>query len=110
PTDSRDVTIFYNDFGVGYYLYRRHDCERILSAIAPTFEAHVNTPLDHRGSPRPGEGFLPSLIRTPDVLDLTAGTNFEFNDRARLAVGVCVPVTGPKPFDVEALAQLRGRD
>ena len=46
---------------------------------------------------------------TPDWVDVTVGTNIEFYQRARLAVGVVTPVTGPKPFDFEVLAQLQMR-
>ena len=50
PTDLRDVTILYNDVGIGYHLYRARDEGRWITAVTPTFEVHVNTPLDHRGS------------------------------------------------------------
>jgi hypothetical protein len=40
-------------------------------------------------------------------VDLTAGANFELFRRARLAIGACVPVTAPRPFNVEGIAQLR---
>jgi hypothetical protein len=104
PADSNDVTILYNDVGVGYFVYRTSDADRLVSAVAPTVEVHVNTPLDHRG-------VLGSLdpAATPDWVDLTVGTNVEFYQRTRLAVGVVTPVTGPKPFDFEVLAQLRVR-
>jgi hypothetical protein len=104
PTDWRDVTLLYNDVGVGYFLYRSRDANRLLTAVAPTLEAHVNTPLNHRG-------VLGSTdpAGTPDVVNLTLGTNMEFYDQARLAVGVVTPVTGPKPFNMEVLAQFRLR-
>jgi hypothetical protein len=102
PTDSRDVTVLYNDVGVGYFLYRGDGGP--LTAVVPTVEVHVNTPLNHRG-------VLGSTdpAGTPDWVDLTVGTNVEFYQRTRLAVGVVTPVTGPKPFNFEVLAQLRWR-
>jgi hypothetical protein len=100
PTDSNDVTILYNDVGIGYYLYRNGGCGRMLTAVVPTFEVHVNTPLNHRGAFR-----LNDPAGTPDVVDLTTGTIFELNRRSTLAVGIVTPVTGPKPFNVEALVQ-----
>jgi hypothetical protein len=104
PTDSRDVTMWYDDVGLGYFAYH-HDCpDRFLTAVVPTVEMHLNTPLNHRG-------VLRSLdpAGTPDGINLTFGTNFEFYNRARLAVGVVTPVTGPRPFDFEVIAQLRLR-
>src|SRR5262249_21723139 len=47
PTDSRDVTILYNDIGVGYFLYRSPNPRALISGVAPTFETHVNVPLNH---------------------------------------------------------------
>jgi hypothetical protein len=46
PTDSSDVTILYNDVSIGYYLYRNREWGRLLTAVVPTFEVHVNTPLN----------------------------------------------------------------
>jgi hypothetical protein len=102
PMDSNEPVLFYNDVGLGYFVYRCHEPDRFLSALAPTVEAHVNTPLSHRGV----LGFT-DPAGTPDWVDLTVGTNLEFRDRARLAIGVVTPVTGPRPFDWEMLVQLR---
>jgi hypothetical protein len=102
PTDSRDVTVWYNDLGVGYWLLRRPDPDLVLTGLAPTLEVHVNNPLTHRGV----LGFT-DPAGTPDVVDLTAGLNVLLCQRARLAVGVVAPLTGPKPFDVEAITQFR---
>lgn len=104
PTSSGDVTLLYNDVGIGYFLYRCTHPDSVISAVAPTFEVHVNTPLNHRGV----LGFN-DPVGTPDWVDLTLGTNIEFCHRARLALGVVTPVTGPRPFDWEALVQLRWR-
>src|SRR5262249_1249702 len=65
PSDSDDVTMYYNDLGVGYFVYRSEDPSAFLRAVAPTFEVHVNTPLNHRG------GFnVRDPAWTPDVVDL----------------------------------------
>jgi hypothetical protein len=103
PTDVRDVTLLYNDVGLGYFAYRG-DRDAVLTAVVPTVEAHLNIPLNHRGLLRRNDP-----AATPDALILTAGTHFELYDRARLAVGVVAPVTGPRPFDFELLVQLRLR-
>ena len=98
PTTIRDVTLIYNDIGIGYFLFRRADPERFLTAIAPTFETHVNTPLTHRD---PFNSRDPA--GTADIVNLTYGVNFEYYNRAVLTFGLVTPVTGPRPFDLEAL-------
>src|SRR5262249_8011427 len=100
PTDSNDVTMLYNDVGIGYYLYRNRGYAPSLTAIVPTFEVHVNTPLNHRGSFK-----FSDPAGTPDVVALTTGTIFELGQRSTLAVGIVTPVTGPKPFNWEVLVQ-----
>jgi hypothetical protein len=100
PTAPSDVTIMYNDLGIGYYVYRASDPDQLISAIAPNFEVHVNTPLNHRGyHPTDPAG-------TPDFVDLTTGMSVSFRRRARLSIGLVEPVTGPRPFDFEVLALL----
>ena len=49
------------------------------------------------------------LAGTPDWVELTMGTTFELFRRSTLAVGIVTPVTGPKPYDLEVLAQLNLR-
>jgi hypothetical protein len=100
PTDSSDVTMFYNDIGLGYFLYRDSACDSLVTAVVPTFEVHINTPVTHRGA---FDTTDPS--GTPDVIALTAGVTFELHRRATLALGFVTPVTGPRPFDWEVLAQ-----
>ena len=90
--------MLYNDVGVGYFLVKSTDPQAWLTAIAPTFEVHVNTPLTHgdwTNRNDPGG--------TPNVVNLTYGLNCEFNHRSILTLGLVTPVTGPRPFDYEAL-------
>jgi hypothetical protein len=92
----------YNDLCFGYFLYRDRTGERFLTALIPTIELHVNTPLNHRGS-------LNGDLGTPDWVDITGGTIFELCRRSTLSLGVCAPVTGAKPFDVEGIVQVNFR-
>lgn len=104
PTDLNDVVLLSNDVGVGYFLYQKDCGARGLTAVVPTVEAHVTTPLNHRGVLA-----LNDKAGTPDLVDLTAGVNFEYRDHSTLGVGFAIPVTGPRPFDFEILAQFRCR-
>jgi hypothetical protein len=105
PTDSRDVTLLFNDIELAYYLYRNSSPDAWISAIVPLFEVHVNTPLNHRGIFRIEE----DPMGTPDWVTLTTGTTFEVGERATVAVGGAIPVTGPRPYDFEILAQVNLR-
>ena len=98
PTDSRDVTMWFNDFGIGYFAYRNADPEGLIRAVAPTFEVHVNTPLNHRDWNN-----FNDIAGTPDVVDLTGGLNVNLGSRSLLSLGVVTPVTGPRPFSIETL-------
>jgi hypothetical protein len=105
PTDSNDVTILYNDLGIGYYLFRAGaESNRLITAVVPTVEVHVNDPLNHRGVLNVND-----VAGLQDVVDLTTGCHLELGKRAQVAVGVVTPVTGPKPFDIEVLAQFSFR-
>jgi hypothetical protein len=99
PIDLRDVTVLANDFGVGCWLYRCPQGNRFVTAIVPTVELHVTTPLDHRGSESDPVGF-------PDLVDVMGGVRFSFFKRTSLGVAVGAPITGPRLFDIEATAQL----
>jgi hypothetical protein len=92
PTDSRDVTFGAVDTGIGY---------RVSDLFIPTFEAHVNTAFNHRGFEDSPIGFADSVV-------LTSGFH-SIIGRALFTLGVAVPVTGPRVYDVEAIAQFNFR-
>jgi hypothetical protein len=100
PTDSRDVTLLFNSIAVGYTFRRACAEDRLVRAIVPTFEVHVSDPLNHRGA-----FTVNDIAGTADVVNLTMATTIELGCRSNLSVGVVTPVTGPKPFDIEALVQ-----
>jgi hypothetical protein len=100
PTDSRDVTLLFNDVSIGYSLYR--GCrDRCLTYVAPALEAHVTTPLDHRASS--------STIVASDIVDLTPVLYIGLGERLLLSGGVSFPVTGAQAFNCEALVQVNFR-
>jgi hypothetical protein len=102
PTDPRVVTMYYNDLGVGYYLFRSHDPNSFIRAIAPTLEAHINTPLNHRTT----SAFIGGPPGVPDVVDLTFGVGVALQGNAILSAGVVNPVSGPRPYELEAVVLL----
>lgn len=95
PTDHRDITLFFNDIGVGYFLYRAPE-NAVLTSLTPTFEVHVNTPLDNQ---RDGG------ISSPDSVIFTGGMHIGIGPRAFLTLGAATPVTGPRLNQVEGIAQ-----
>jgi hypothetical protein len=100
PSDTREMLGMFNDVAVGYWVYRS-GAEQLISAIIPTLEAHVTTPLDHRNPSDP--------INLPDFVALTAGVHIGLANRAMLTVGTTVPVTAPRLFPIEAVAQFNLR-
>jgi Putative MetA-pathway of phenol degradation len=100
PTDSNDATFLFTDIGVGIHLNHSRDSQRCITDIIPTFEVHMTNPLNHRGSFN-----LADPVGSSDQLDLTMGVTLELYGHSTLALGLCTPVTGPRPYDVEALVQ-----
>jgi hypothetical protein len=101
PTDTRDVTLMFNSIAACFWLYRDNERDARLRGIIPVVECHVNTPLDHRGLDAGPIGY-------PDAVDMTLGAHLLFR-RAEAGFAVGFPVTGPKPYDVEAGATLNFR-
>jgi hypothetical protein len=105
---SAQSIVLFNDIGLGYYAYRTAAPTALLTAVVPTLELHVFTPLRQAD---PGANLFGTTddTRLYDIVNVTGGATIEFSHRTTLGVGVAVPVTGPHPFDVEALAQLNYR-
>ena len=104
PSNPRDVTMIYNDFGIGYFVYRAQNPRDFWTAIAPTFELHVNNPINHRDVYNRFD-----IAGTPDVVNLTYGVNFEIRKRFLITLALVTPVSSPKPFESEALLLLNYR-
>jgi hypothetical protein len=92
PTNARDVTLLFNDVGLNYWLYRA-DTERFLRFAVATAEAHVTTPLNHRGADAP--------IWVPDLVVMTGGIHLGVFRNSMLTLGAATPVSGPRPFSTE---------
>jgi hypothetical protein len=104
PTSARDVTMVYNDVGIGYYAYRNADATGLLMALVPTFEVHINTPVTHGDYNNPLD-----LTGTADVVNLTYGLSALIGQNSVLTFGIVTPVTVPRPFDFEAIVLLNFR-
>ncbi|GEM_PF-1675546 len=98
PTDARDITLFWESFALGYLVYRNNDPSRWLRGVVPDIEFHANIPLNHTSLSDVPIGF-------PNVVDFTGGCYF-FLRRAVLGMAAGTPMTGPRPYGVEALATL----
>jgi hypothetical protein len=100
PTDRRDVTILFNDLAVGFVMHVGAP-DSLVRWVAPTAEVHVTTPLTNRtGNP---------LVSVPDLVVLTEGVQVGLGSGTTINLAVGVPVTGPRPFDVEGILQLNFR-
>jgi hypothetical protein len=99
PSDSRDPTMWGNSLAVGYWLYRNPG-DRVLNGIIPTAEVHVRTPLSNRDEN--------GLIFLQDQVNITGGVHFRFT-RATISGAVCIPVVGPRPWDIEAMGFINYR-
>jgi hypothetical protein len=108
PVASVESIVLFNDIGVGYFVYRDTSGSGLLTAIAPTFEVHVTTPLRQPDFTANIFGFVDGL-KVHNVVDFTFGVNVELQHSATLAFGAVIPVTGPKPFDFELIAHLEYR-
>ena len=93
-------TLFFNDVGVGYWLYRGQRGDRI-TGIVPVLELHLTTPLDHRQAADP--------VTFSDLLVLTGGVHIGLGPRTTLTFGVTTPIAGQRIYSVEAGAQLNFR-
>ena len=100
PADSRDVTFLFNDLGIGYWLLRAQG-DSLVTGLIPTFEVHVNTPLNNRDSNhQPGYR---------DSVDLTAGAHIELKRKVLFGIAAATPVTDFRPFEFEIIANLNFR-
>jgi hypothetical protein len=98
PVNNNDVTILYNDIALGYFLLRDREAP-LITAVVPSLEAHVNTPLNHDNPYS-----LTDMGATAHSVNITSGLNVEIRRNSLFTFGVVVPTTGPRPFNVEAVA------
>jgi hypothetical protein len=93
PTDNNLPSFVSNDIGFGYRLQN--------APVIPTFEVHINDPLNHQGSLATPFGFVDSVVLTGGLHTLIGNSVLTF--------ALTTPVTGPRLYSVEAIAQLNWR-
>jgi hypothetical protein len=106
PIAHPESIVSFTDVGVGYWLLRDTGGSGFVSGLAPTFEIHYTAPIRQ---PDPTATIFGNFVdgqRVHNTVDLTAGATAMFSNRATLGVGLVVPVTGLRPFDVEGTVQL----
>jgi hypothetical protein len=99
PTDGLDVTFLANDFAVGYTIKTQPDS--FIKAIVPVLEAHINTPLNHRG-------VFENPVGLVDQVTVLGGLHTFFG-ACSLSVATGAPITGPRPFALQTTVQLNYR-
>ncbi|HJZ89822.1 MAG TPA: hypothetical protein VKE40_03045, partial [Gemmataceae bacterium] len=99
PADPVFPTAWFNSIGVGYWLYR-NTSDPLVQAVVPVAEVHVNTPLTNRGDN--------AVVFFRDEVNVTTGVYLQFPNLS-LGASVCVPLVGPRPYDVEVMASLNYR-
>jgi hypothetical protein len=108
PSKGRDASLLFEDLAIGWYMWR--SSAFVVNSIIPTVEAHYTYALEHRvdGNPVVDNPLTVNVIAV-DLLNLTAGVHIGLGDRALVTFGAFTPVTGPRPFDLGALAQVNLR-
>jgi hypothetical protein len=99
-TSAQDPTLLFNDYAFGYTVYRGTD-PRYPTSISPALEVHVSTPLGNHDES--------SSVFVSNVVSLTGGLHFGFGPRSTMSFGCNVPLTGPRPYNAEALVQFNYR-
>jgi hypothetical protein len=108
PLVTVQSMLLFTDVGFGYWVYRNPDPTSLLTGIAPTFEMHLNAPLqapDRFSNLINQTGFLPFNTQ----FNLTFGGTFEFKKSSTLGLAFVVPTLSPSPFDFEFLAHFNYR-
>lgn len=103
PFDSKDATIMFNDLQFGHYMPTGR--RRGITAITPSFELHVNNPLNNRVQTDPNAPFAMPVVYK-DQVNVTTGLTLTFNQQTTLTLGLVVPIASIRTFDFELLAQL----
>ena len=103
PFDNDDATFWYNDIGIG----QRIDAGNCgcLTAIIPTVELHINSPINNRTLqtfPYPGVGFgFDGRLEYTDQVNITTGCTFEIWGTSTLQTGIVSQIGNDRIYDFE---------
>jgi hypothetical protein len=100
PTSGGQPTFLSHDAAAGYFLYR--DGAGLVTGVIPTVEAHLNVPVSMRGTNANPVGFV-------DTLTLLGGAHALIRQNGSVGVAVGSPITGPRPFSLQATVQFNLR-
>ncbi len=95
PTENEEPTFISNGFGLGYWLVREPQAD-FIQGFVPTFEVHVNTPLNNFRGTRLGQTVMQNSV------NLTTGAYLVL-PRSIVGGAVGVPLSWG-PHRIEALA------
>ena len=120
----QEQNLWFLDFNVGYWLYR-NPCARWITGMAPIIELHYSTTMQNEDQVTGPLGTigLPPEFETPrpgqptdfhgrrDVLDLTAGLQFELGACSSLTVAGVAPLKSGlnRDYDAEFVVQFNRR-
>ncbi|WP_149108408.1 hypothetical protein [Limnoglobus roseus] len=100
PSDSDDTTFLSNSVNIGYKVI--DNAQGRISSVVPIFEMHLNTPLNHRGTRSDPVGFV-------DTFTVLAGNHILFRNGLSVGAACGTPITGPRPFSLQATLQVNYR-
>ncbi len=103
PSNSADVTLLSLSNGVAYRAYQAPDTsDAFLRFIVPSLEGHATIALNHRGLDSGNVGFA-------DLFVVTSGIHIGLGDSSDITAALAIPLTGPQPYDIEAVVQYNYR-
>jgi hypothetical protein len=106
PLVAAESIVAFNDLGVGYWMVRERN--GLVTGLVPTVELHIASPL-RQIDPDSAEFGAADGLRVFNVINVTMGATMLLSNGATVGLGMVVPLTGPKPFDVEVLSQFNYR-
>ena len=100
PTSGGQPTFLSSDLAAGYFVYR--SSTGLVTGLIPTVETHLNVPTSYRGSDANPVGFV-------DTLTVLGGAHAMVRQNGSVGVAVGSPITGPRPFSLQATIQFNLR-
>lgn len=102
----QDSTLLFLDVSLGYWLYEESNTS-CLTGVAPIIELHYTTTLNDSDLIDRAGFLVGDLSNRFDILNVTLGTHFQFNNRCSLRPGFVIPLRDgdDQQFDFEFFVQ-----